>query len=81
MVDARASGCKIICSSSGGTQEIAGKDAVVIADMDWDLKPFELYKPPSLNFYQKISNKMCDHDLDIHASAKKYLSFFKEILI
>ena len=33
VVDARAAGCKIICSSSGGTKEIAGDHSVIIQDM------------------------------------------------
>ena len=32
VVDARASECKIICSSTGGTQEIAGKGAIIIEE-------------------------------------------------
>ncbi len=80
VIDAKAAGCKIICASAGGTREIAGKDAVVIKDIEWDLKPFELYKPPRLNFYQKVSNHEFDHTPDIKIAAEKYLSFFKEIL-
>ena len=33
--DARGCGCQIICSSSGGTQEIAGDDAIIIEE-DWN---------------------------------------------
>ena len=56
VVDARASGCQIICSSAGGTKEIAGLDAVVIQEEDWNFKPVELYKPPALNFNNKVKN-------------------------
>ena len=80
VIDAKAAGCKIICASSGGTREIAGKDAVVVKDMEWDLKPFELYSPPRLDFHQKLSNHEFDHSPDIEISAEKYLNFFKEVL-
>jgi glycosyltransferase involved in cell wall biosynthesis len=80
VVDAKAAGCQIICAESGGTREIAGKDSIVIKDMDWDLKPFELYKPPRLNFYQKISNNDCEYNPRIEESADKYIDFFNEVL-
>lgn len=50
VVDARAAGCQIICASSGGTHEIAGTNAIVIQDIEWDWKPLELYRPPLLDF-------------------------------
>jgi glycosyltransferase involved in cell wall biosynthesis len=81
VVDAKSAGCKIICSASGGTREIAGKDAIIINDIEWDLKPFELYKPPALNFYQKLSNKEFDHNPDINDVALKYIQFAERIAL
>ena len=49
VVDASACGCHVICSSSGGTKEIAG-DATVIEEDVWDLKPIKLYEPPKMDF-------------------------------
>ena len=49
VVDARAAGCKIVCSDSGGTAEIAGIDAAVIKDASWDFAPTTLYEPPKLD--------------------------------
>ena len=80
VVDAKAAECKIICASSGGTREVAGEDAIVINDIDWDLKPFELYRPPRLNFYQKKSNKEFNYNPDINEAALKYIEFFKKIV-
>jgi len=80
VVDANAAGCQVICASSGGTREVAGNNAVVINDIEWDLKPFELYKPPRLNFYQKKPNKEFSHNPDIRVAALKYIDFFKEVL-
>lgn len=49
VVDARASGCHIVVSSSGGTKEVAGQNATIVQDIEWDMSPLELYRPPPLN--------------------------------
>ena len=79
VVDARASGCKIICSSSGGTKEIAGDNSVIIQDMEWDYLPFKLYDPPKLDFSKKIKQEF-QCSIDIKDVASKYFNFFKEIV-
>mgnify|MGYP003655255178 FL=1 len=56
VVDARASGCKIVCSSAGGTREIAGPDAIVLEEEDWDMSPVDLYSPPKINFNKIIES-------------------------
>lgn len=71
VVDARAAGCKIICSSSGGTHEVAGLDAIVIEEDDWDFKPCDLYDPPPMDFSRKVKNK-CDSNIDIRHVADEY---------
>ena len=74
VVDARASGCKIICSSSGGTKEIAGLDAQIIEEEDWDFKPLDLYNPPALNFQNKREN-LHSSNIDMTFVAKQYSDF------
>mgnify|MGYP001301911457 CR=1 FL=1 len=65
VVDAQAAGCNIICSSSGGTQEIVEK-GIVIIEPEWNFKPCELYKPPALDFDH------CKHkDTSINRNIKK----------
>ena len=49
VVDAQAAGCKIICSNSGGTQEIV-ENGIAVIEEDWDFKPCKLYEPPRLKF-------------------------------
>ncbi len=56
VIDARASGCQIICSTSGGTKEIAGPDAILIEEEEWDFQPLDLYNPPKLDFSRKVQN-------------------------
>ncbi len=70
------SGCQIICSSTGGTKEIAGKDAIIIKEEEWDFMPINLYDPPILNFNNKIDNKWdIDYTMDYCSSQyEEYLS-------
>lgn len=79
VIDARAAGCKIICSDSGGTKEIAGKDAILIRDPEWDWTPCELYKPPKLDFSNIDFNETCDSNIDIKYVAEKYIDVLKAI--
>ena len=79
VVDARASGCRIICSSSGGTKEVAGSDAIVIEEEEWDFQPVELYKPPKLNFSRQIKNKF-ESEYDMEVVAARYKNFLEEVI-
>jgi glycosyltransferase involved in cell wall biosynthesis len=79
VVDARASGCDIVVSSSGGTKEIAGVNATVVEDLEWDLRPLDLYSPPPLDFSKTRENDL-DSDIDISAVADKYIDTFESIM-
>jgi glycosyltransferase involved in cell wall biosynthesis len=74
VVDARASGCQIICSSAGGTKEIAGPDAIVVKEDQWDFQPVKLYEPPMMDFDKKIKNDY-DSEYNMREVAKKYENF------
>jgi len=76
VVDASACGCHVICSSSGGTKEIAG-DATVIEEDVWDLKPIKLYEPPKMDFTRKIKNKL-RNNIDMNYVAAQYEKFLGE---
>tara|TARA_R100000234_G_scaffold74328_1_gene45898 strand:- start:2467 stop:3414 length:948 start_codon:yes stop_codon:yes gene_type:complete len=78
VVDARACGCNIICSSAGGTREIAGLDATIIEEEEWDLSPVDLYSPPPLDFNKKVKN-FYDSCYNMEQVAKKYSNFIKGI--
>lgn len=77
VVDARASGCRIICTSSGGTKEIAGKNAIIVQEEEWNLEPVKLYEPPELDFNKIVTNDY-DSTYDMKDVAKKYLNFMLE---
>lgn len=79
VVDARASGCNLVVSSSGGTREIAGPDAVVVKDVDWDMRPLELYSPPSMDFSKFSRNETMDCSVDILEISRKYESALETI--
>ena len=75
VVDARACGCKIVCSSAGGTKEIAGFDGIIIEEERWDFKPVELYNPPELDFSRNIKNTW-NISYNMKRTAKQYENFF-----
>tara|TARA_Y100001963_G_C6763891_1_gene441158 strand:+ start:1398 stop:2039 length:642 start_codon:yes stop_codon:yes gene_type:complete len=76
VVDAMACGCRIICSSAGGTKEVAGKDAIIIQEDDWDFSPVELYNPPSMDFTQKTDNVWYNNeDYGMPSVCQKYYDF------
>lgn len=77
VVDARACGCQVICSSTGGTHEIAGRNAIVIEEETWDFRPLDLYHPPSMDFSRKVTTDW-NSELDIRAVAIKYAEVLKE---
>ena len=78
VVDARAAGCKIICSSSGGTKEIAGKDATLIDEDEWDFSPVKLYSPPKMDF-SKTSKNNHDVNISIKRAADEYINAFETV--
>ena len=80
VVDARASGCQIVCSSSGGTKEIAGKNATVIEEEEWEYTPVKLYHPPPMDFGKNYSNDI-DNNISIERAAKEYYELFKDLMI
>ena len=77
VVDARACGNKIICSSTGGTKEIAGPEAIIIKEEEWDMKPTKLYEPPKIDFSNKINNSFVS-DYNMNNVTKKYCDFLSE---
>jgi glycosyltransferase involved in cell wall biosynthesis len=72
VVDARASGCEIVVASSGGTREVAGPNATVVQDIEWDLRPLDLYSPPPLD-YNFTSKNNINSSIDICDISKKYI--------
>jgi glycosyltransferase involved in cell wall biosynthesis len=79
VVDARACGCKIICSSAGGTKEIAGKDATIVEEEEWNFEPVDLYSPPKLDFSAKVVNNS-NSELDMKMVSKQYEKFLENLL-
>ena len=79
VVDALASGCQVICSSSGGTKEIAGKNAIVIEEEEeWDMSPVDLYSPPIMDFSKKVKNNW-DMSYNMEGVAEKYIYFLNKV--
>lgn len=74
VVDARACGCIIICSSAGGTKEIAGSNAIVIVEDEWDFEPIALYEPHRLDFTKKRAIGL-DSILDMSIVSRLYKEY------
>ena len=79
VVDARACGAQIICSDSGGTKEIAGLDAIIIKEKEWNFTPVDLYNPPKLNFTKTFDNSL-NSVYDMKTVADLYIEQMKELL-
>lgn len=78
VVDARAAGCKVICSSVGGSSEIAGPTALVVKE-EWDYDPIYLNGDRPIDLNNVLVNYH-DSDIDMNNAAKKYEDFLKELL-
>ena len=76
VVDAVACGCKIICSSTGGTKEVA-IGATLIEEDEWDFKPLKLYEPPEMDFTRKVENEY-NTNIDMSYVATQYGKFLGE---
>ena len=74
VVDAQASGCEIICSNTGGTNEIVS-NGIIIQEKLWDFSPIKLYEPPKMNFEDYVIKKI-DSSNSIEKAASMY---FKDI--
>jgi glycosyltransferase involved in cell wall biosynthesis len=71
VIDARAAGCEIICSSLGGTAEIAGAGATVVQDFEWDFTSKNLKIENNINF-SKIYKNEFNSEYDMVEVSKKY---------
>ena len=78
VADARAAGCHIICSSLGGTVEIAGIGATVIEEDEWDFVPFNSNERSGLDFTRKIVNDK-NSNMSMELVSDKYLTFMERV--
>ena len=78
VVDAQASGCRIICSSTGGTSEIVENGTIVVEE-EWDFKPCKLYSPPQIEF-NSFKHFSMSKNRNIVNCSKKYYDILKEII-
>ena len=73
VIDSQTAGCRIICSSTGGTHEVVD-DGIMILEESWDFKPCELYNPPQMNF-SKTKKIAVHRDLRDRKTNKKVSRF------
>ena len=81
VVDAQAAGCKIVCSSTGGTNEIVSS-GIIIQEAPWDFKPIKLYEPPAVNWDERFVKT--EHEgvkkTSIVKCSEKYYNIMKEVM-
>jgi len=78
VVDAQAAGCKIVCSSSGGTKEVVSK-GLIINEPEWDFDPIKLYDPPTMNFNNFLSVRD-DTKYGINDASCLYEKVFRKLI-
>jgi glycosyltransferase involved in cell wall biosynthesis len=80
VVDARASGCRIVCATAGGTKEIAGKNAIVLQEEEWNFEPLDLYSPPEIDFDNMLDNdENKGYNIDMNMVMLKYRKFIESL--
>jgi glycosyltransferase involved in cell wall biosynthesis len=81
VVDAQAAGCKIVCSSTGGTNEIV-RSGIIIHEMPWNFKPIKLYNPPHIKWDERFQHRDYEEENkpSIVNCAKRYYNVMKEIM-
>lgn len=80
VVDANACGCQVVCSSSGGTKEIAGIDSLLVLEDEWDYSPVMLYDPLPIKTYELTKNTHSNKSVSIVESALKYSSILEKVI-
>ena len=83
VVDARACGCHVYCSSTGGTEEIAGSSATVLEEEVWNFEPIRLYDPPKIVGFDTLrrSNYESTPSIDINSVAYQYLTVMNNVVL
>jgi glycosyltransferase involved in cell wall biosynthesis len=76
IIDARAAGCKIVCSSLGGSKEIAGPDAMVVREEDWDYEPMQLNGPRRIDL-TNITPNCYNTEVSMTHVAHRYEAFLR----
>ena len=79
VVDARAAGCKIVCSSIAGTKEVAGPNAIVLYEEPWDYNPVSTTNLPNISFDKVVPNSY-NTNIDMLDVSERYENFIKETL-
>jgi len=80
VVDANACGCQVICSSAGGTREVAGVDSLIVNEDEWDFSPTQLYNPPRIESYELSKNLFSVESVSIVDTALKYSHILESVL-
>jgi len=80
VVDAKACGCKLHISNSGGTPEITDNEDFLYEDSDFSFSPVELYNPPKMSLREVKINNLKKVDVSISTAAQKYYDVLRSTM-
>lgn len=80
VIDAAALGCHVICSSSGGTSEIAGTNCTVLEEEPWDFSFIEKKEPPKLDYNKKLVDFFQLPLYNMTKVSKQYYNFLQKVI-
>jgi glycosyltransferase involved in cell wall biosynthesis len=72
VVDAKATGCVLHVTNSGGTCELADLNDKIYLDTSFDFDPIDLYDPPKINFNLLDTNLSSGKNLSIESVTAEY---------
>lgn len=83
VIEAISQGCPVICTDSGGTKEIVGKNGLILPDHPYNYDLMDYDSPPHLDLSSfKLSQRptVDPMSVDIEPVADSYITLFKELL-
>jgi len=78
VVDAKACGCRLHVSDSGGTPELVGEEDFVYDDEKFDFSVVALYEPPSMTL-RRSSPALGTRDFSISTVTKNYIDVMERL--
>ena len=80
VIDAKACGCKLHISDSGGTPEIVDKNDQIYEDAVFNFSPTSLYSPPKMSLYPSSRKSPEKIDISISTAGKRYYDVLRNLL-
>lgn len=79
VIDAKACGCKLHVSNSGGTPELVDENDLIYEDVEYRFNTIDLYNPPTLTLNTTKLVSIRKNDISISSVAKKYYDVLRNL--